>query len=130
AVQRIVVDNWNELEEAFAPPVVFFGTSIDSLLAVDRSPGWLSLSDRPDAFFGDGGRLAARGDGEHYLVWELPRLRSFGLVLYVRTAHDAQQVHFEASGTNGWRPVAAEIAATDESSDGWHRVVLIGSIPA
>lgn len=130
-VERIVVDNWQILDEPFAAPIVFFGMAVDSLLTTERSQGWTHVTDNPEQFFGDGGRLAAIGDGDPYLVWQQPRLRTFQLELYARNSQAADRMRFEASadGTT-WQALMHEVAVEGQSDEGWYRLKVTGSVPA
>ena len=87
--QRVVFDNWSELEDELLPPVAsgWFGT-VERLKAVAKSGGWEYTSADPGAFYGDADRMRLAGPGEAFLVWELAGLRRFTFMLY-RAADDA-----------------------------------------
>ena len=83
---RIVIDNWEILEDTILPPMQsgWFG-GIDRMLDVDRSEGWEYAAENPDAFFGDRERIRLEeGAEEGYLTWQLPRLKEFVFTVYAR----------------------------------------------
>ncbi len=128
--ERILVDNWEVLEEPFNAPIAFFEMQVDSLLAVERSPGWHHVTERPAAFFGDDGRLAAQGLGDHVLVWRLPRLRSFELEVYVHDEADAELLRFAAAAEGGeWRELTGRVSVEERSPEGWLRLRIYGTVP-
>lgn len=128
--ERIVIDNWQLLEEPFAAPSVFFGRSVESLLTSERTDGWAHITGSPASFFGDAERLAADAAGEQYLIWQLPRLRFFELEVYAQDAAAADALSFAAAarGTD-WQELTHEVSIEERSADGWLRLRIHGTVP-
>lgn len=149
--RAVRVHNWNILVDPLSGPqgLGWFGTR-EALKVVDRSEGWVFVSDDPQAFFGDGDRLAvdmrdeSEGDlefSEHgwdcrylseYLTWHMPALRRFSVWTYVRIEDggDALEDVSISVSTDGkrWREVDFEVHDLGASEAGWHRLELRGDI--
>lgn len=114
---RIVVQNRETLEDEFLPPSQFgwFGV-IDRLKTTRRSDGWEFVGEGSAPLFGDVNRIRARDAGDahdQYLIWELPRLRSFSLVLYTQALDSAGAV----DAIDAAVALASQAIRVDVSSD-------------
>jgi len=130
-VQRVVLDNWNELEDAVQAPVSagWFGV-VDRMKTVDRSGGWEYAGGEADAFFGDTDRIRRAGAGSAYLTWELAGVRQFEFRVFAREPRvdSAVKVSVSADGST-WKDVAYAVRAEGPSDAGWWRLTLIGAVP-
>lgn len=128
--RRVVFENWDELEEAFLPPVDagWFGKQ-ERLRTSARSTGWTYHTDEPEAFWGDVSRIAATGSDTEWLVWQHPRLTAFRFTVYARDAEvEGVTIEVSSNGTQ-WIPVDYQVQVLDESPLGWSQMALVGEMP-
>jgi hypothetical protein len=128
---RIVIDNWDILEDTILPPTQsgWFG-GFDRLLAVDRSEGWEYTDESPDAFFGDRQRIRLKkGAGEGYLTWQLSRLKEFAFTVYARGADAARLVDIAVSDDGTvWHSLPYTVDSEGRSAEGWLNLTLKGEV--
>jgi hypothetical protein len=129
--QRVVLDNWEALEDDILPPNMssWFGIS-ERLLTVDRSTGWEFTNATPQLFFGDANRIRLSSSGEEYLTWKLANLRTYQFTLYVRDA-DLKQALTLLGSPNGveWTPLSYQASVQEQNAEGWQKVLVEGAIP-
>ncbi|NLN18736.1 MAG: right-handed parallel beta-helix repeat-containing protein [Firmicutes bacterium] len=130
--QRLVIDNWDALEDHILSPTMspWFGP-MDRLLVADRSAGWEFSDATPDMFFGDGDRIRPQSTDEEYLIWRLANLRRYEFTFYVLDSdlEAALTLLGSADGEN-WAPLTYEAAVQERNAAGWQKVSVKGSVPA
>ncbi len=146
----ISIDNEWELSDTLEPPIEsgWFGV-LSRSKTIFETGGWIDATADAESFFGDGGRKARAADTTEFLVWEAPHLRTFAVTLYttdlarledaitlaVGPEVDATGIARTAGqrgdgiGSDGLTPVSYEVEI-EASSNGWHKVVLSGAVPA
>ncbi|HEX6971491.1 MAG TPA: glycoside hydrolase family 43 protein, partial [Limnochordia bacterium] len=130
-VYRVVVDNWEVLEDPILPPSesAWFGR-LDRMEAVDRSGGWEHATGEAERYGGDGDRLRRSGSGPASLTWEMPALSRFAFTLYAHSpAAAAGAVLSLSADGRTWTTVSAERAVQPGGADGaWWRLELTGTV--
>ncbi len=130
--QRIVIDNWETLEDQILPPITnsWFGTR-EQWLVVERSDGWEFTGAAPEIFFGDDGRIRRRSDTEEHLTWRMPKLRQFTFIMYARRPNLAQQVTVAISlDGQAWQEVPYSMRTTEQPDSDLLKLELAGTLPA
>ena len=119
----LTVRNWWRIDQEFQPPqdAGWFGT-VDYLRASERSSGWAYATDRADLFAGDGTRLYRSGQGEEYLIYDVPNLKQIELVAFARSAADlAAGLELAVSdGSERWRVLPFAVGV-EEAGEEWKR---------
>jgi hypothetical protein len=130
--QRLVLDNWETLEDFILPPNpdTWF-SSFERLLAVERSAGWEFTATQPEVFFGDGDRIKAVSTSEEHLTWELANLHHYQFILYARES-DLEQAFMLTGSADGkeWLPLPYHTHVQEENAAGWRKVLVEGIVPA
>ncbi len=148
----VTVANWMTLEDPILPPSNsgWLGV-VDRLKATERSEGWEFVGNAEDALFGDTDRIRPQGSGGKFLVWEMPRLRSFAFTLYAKTPGTSpsdvtldtsgrvdelvnQSLRVDVSGDGiDWEPVLYTVHTQEKahapSGEAWIHVSVNGSLP-
>ncbi len=129
AVRRLVIRNWERLEENFEPPGKWFGGTFDRLKTVERSAGWEFPTDQGDIFFGDTTRIASSGVEGEFLLWEHPRLRSFRLVVYARDEAVVADMELAVCADGDrWQMLEPKVESKEQGDQGWSKISLMGEI--
>ncbi|MCK9223062.1 MAG: glycoside hydrolase family 16 protein [Limnochordia bacterium] len=129
--QRIVVSNWETIEETFEPPGVWFGGKFDRLKTVKRSNGWEFVGDEAESFFGDIQRITSTSADNEYLIWALPHLHGFSFIVYAQDTQVHEQLRIDVSGDmQSWSGIDYKVEILDRSSSGWLKLNLYGDIPS
>lgn len=140
----LVVDNWEVLEDAILPPSNsgWFGV-IDRLKATKRSEDWEFVGDDKNLLFEDADRIRPAVPADQFLVWELPRLRSFTFTMYTPAPGEDGSVDTVAASVmsalslavsadgQAWERVSfsTEVTDTTESNHGpWLKLAVKGSL--
>ncbi|HHV44690.1 MAG TPA: glycoside hydrolase family 76 protein [Firmicutes bacterium] len=127
--RRLLIQNWEILQEAFRSPVDFFGIKMDTLLAKERSAGWVFRQDTPEEFYGDAHRIEAVGSGEEYLIWYYPGLSRFVLTVYAQDESllDALEI-YTFSGSQQWQLMDRFELTIQGQGSPWQRYQLTGEL--
>jgi len=153
--QRLLIDNWEQLEDELLPPTPnsWFGPR-DRLLVTERSTGWEFASENPDLYFGDTDRLRLPGGSTaagktqagstptgsdpmgspEYLVWTLANLQRYSFTLYARNSDAGwigERIGIAASADGeAWTELPYEVAALEQNSAGLWRLQVYGMLPS
>ncbi|NLN29284.1 MAG: hypothetical protein GX161_13775, partial [Firmicutes bacterium] len=95
--ERVVLDNWEELEDPIRLPTGGWFGFLEQLRTVDKSDGWEYSSADPDAFGGDANRIFRSAPSDQYLTWKLERLGRVELTLYSKTTDIRDYVLVQSS---------------------------------
>jgi hypothetical protein len=128
--QRVVVDNWEVIEDGLLPPTqtAWFGIT-DNLEVTDRSQGWMFIGDATHLLFGDADRVAPGSESE-YLTWEMPKLQRFEFTVYAQAGDlsDVVRVSVSADGQM-WHDAPYSIRLMEKSDTNWMNVRIEGALP-
>ncbi|MGI6543278.1 MAG: hypothetical protein ACOX44_09520 [Limnochordia bacterium] len=129
--ERIIIDNWETLEDPLLPPLQqsWFGSS-DQLKVVDRSEGWEFTQTQPKLFFGDINRMRRQSPTSEYLTWKLPELQKYEITLYSRGVNLDKQltVSVSSDGVN-WHVVPSIVQVAEQVTNDWLKLTVEGTLP-
>lgn len=130
--QRVVIDNWNELEDPLPPPQALGWLGVvDRMKTVDRSSGWEHVSGDAVAFFGDADRLRPAGPGGQHLTWEQGDVAQFEFTMYARKPDVAGLITIKVSADGStWRPLPYTTHTVPATEGEWWRLTLVGTVPS
>ncbi|HHT26727.1 MAG TPA: hypothetical protein GXZ82_05715 [Firmicutes bacterium] len=131
-VQRLVIDNWDTLEDPLLPPTTsaWFGNT-DQLKAFDRSEGWEFTGATPELFYGDTERMRRRAATDEYVIWRLPGLQRFEFTFYIQTAKPEQQITISVSADGTyWSDTLFTLQEVEHDDRGWSKVLVEGIVPS
>ena len=129
---RVVVDNWDVVEDAILPPVDsgWFGMS-ERIRTVEKSSGWHYVQPAVGDESGDKDRIALQGVTSGYLTWRMPRLRRFEITAYadVEEIRSALRLHTSAD-KEAWEEVPYRVDSKRETGTRRTALRIVGELPA
>lgn len=126
STSRLAVGNWEVLTDEFEPPLEqgWFGM-LERNRTIAESQGWGYATNNAEDFLGDGDRRIWSGTGSGHLVWAVPGIRSYTIILYSHRGGEGVQVSV-SSDRNLWHEVPFELVETGSTDTGWRRLELRG----
>ncbi len=117
--RTMLVRNWELFQDELLPPTSgWFGVT-DRSKTVDRSRGWVHLTEDAERYDGDDSRLGRSGDSPEYLTWEHPRVREFRVIVYSMQRNIDHHVTVSVSGDGvNWVEVPYETVVLEAAGDG------------
>lgn len=127
---RVVVNNWEILEDPLPPPRESWFGLLSQLKTVDASEGWAHVADDPELYLGDADRMVPTGKASEHLTWRLPRLHDFEVSVYVadRAHLDSVSVWVSADGAD-WTKVWYNVAPLSRSDEAPFGFLVTGVVP-
>lgn len=108
---RVVIDNWEVLDDPLLPPRESWFGHLPQLKTVDASEGWAYATEDPGLYFGDGDRMYAAAAACEYLSWRLPRLHDFAVKVYATDwAHLAAVTIWVSADGESWTQLPYDVS--------------------
>ncbi|MCK9222820.1 MAG: glycoside hydrolase family 43 protein [Limnochordia bacterium] len=132
--ERVVISNWNVLEDHILPPkdLGWFGTT-EALKTTKKSSGWHYTGDDPELFFGDRDRIMRSGEKDEYLIWNMANLHRYALTLYSKDPAIEESILIETSADGRtWHmvPYVVDLVYPEKSnSNPWLELNVTGKVP-
>lgn len=116
--RTVLVRNWELFQDDLLPPFDGWFGATDRSKTVDRSSGWVYLTEDAERFFGDDSRLGRSGDSPEYLTWEHTRLREFRVTVYSLQRNVDHQVAISVSANGAdWVELPYETVVLEATDD-------------
>lgn len=139
AQQTITIDVRNRrlMIDRLEPPEVwtFFGEPMitDRSMTIDESDGWIYAAHLDDPRFQRLNGKVKSSDGDVYLVWEAPDLRSFMIIMYAAadTVEDDVKAMMRTSETD-WIDLPLTVQKAETAGDEvhrWNKFAVTGEAP-